>query len=233
MTNSKLPANSQQSFRRPASLSWQQQESIPSGIDPAVKHQLAHDSAAALLAGTRQFAATVAAPEVRQNLINLVRTEGLGDIAALWSEADPISLPGALWRLYVLHTWVDHDPGTVKDRVELGKQTVPGLAYLAGFPEPPAIDTIKGTLNEILAGAFTGDLGMALRRAAAVTMLAAFGTVQLESAAEAAKSTEYADVSLATIEALDHRHTLAASRLLKLGEQLEAAAIRAEKNQLY
>ena len=36
----------------------------------------------------------------------LVDREGVDVIAELWSHADPDSLPGILWRLYLLRTWM-------------------------------------------------------------------------------------------------------------------------------
>lgn len=194
-------------FRRPGYLSLEAQNAIEGGVDPALKNHLAHQTAAALLARTQANYD----PQLRERIIKLVENEGIGDISALWADADPISLPGALWRLFLLHTWTDRDPGAVQDRIELGKTTAPGLAYLAGFPEPPNIDTVKETLNEILTGAFTKDLAIALRRAAAVSMLAAFGTVHLEQN-----------------ETSEAENTLNATRLLKMGEDLEQAAIKAE-----
>lgn len=83
--------------------------------------------------------------------------------------------------------------------------------YLAGFAEPPTVDGIKGTLDEILRGAFTGDLSMALHRAAAIVMLAAYGTAHLAD-------------DTATPESSSRQLTESASKLLGMGEALEAAS---------
>ena len=148
-------------FRRPASLSPQRQEAIEGGVDPALKNQAAHESAAALLRETRENAR----PEVVERVLRLVEREGLEDLAALWSGAEPASLPGALWRLYVLHTWVQRDTDEVRRLFELGQSTAPGLTYLVGFSDPPTIDSMRVTLDAILSGAFTGDPSVALSRA--------------------------------------------------------------------
>ena len=186
-------------FRRPASLSPQRQEAIEGGVDPALRNEAAHESAAALLHEFRDGASA----DTVERVLHLVDNEGLDDLAELWSLAEPASLPGALWRLYVLHTWIQRDPGEVKDRFEAGRSSAPGLQYLAGFPEPPTVDGMKATADDILSGAFVGDLSIALRRASAIAMLTAYGTAH---------------------GADDPSGTLAAHRLLSMGEALEAAS---------
>lgn len=185
-------------------------------MDPALKNQAAHESAAALLRETRENAR----PEVVERVLKLVEREGLEDLAALWSGAEPASLPGALWRLYVLHTWVQRDTDEVRRLFELGQSTAPGLTYLVGFSDPPTIDSIRVTLDAILSGAFTGDLSVALSRAAAVAMLAAYGSAH--AADSPASRTELARSfgTPATPEELTKR----ADRLLKTGEALNEAA---------
>ena len=203
-------------FRRPASLSPQRQEAIEGGVDPALKNQAAHESAAALLRETRENAR----PEVVERVLKLVEREGLEDLAALWSGAEPASLPGALWRLYVLHTWVQRDTDEVRRLFELGQSTAPGLTYLVGFSDPPTIDSMRVTLDAILSGAFTGDLSVALSRAAAVAMLAAYGSAH--AADSPASRTELAR-SFGT-PATPEELTTRADRLLKTGEALNEAA---------
>ncbi|MDO5645640.1 MAG: hypothetical protein Q4G21_08160 [Dermabacter sp.] len=203
-------------FRRPASLSPQKQDEIEGGIDPARRDEAAHESAAALLHATRQSVR----PEVVERVVRLAEHEGLDDLAALWSGAEPSSLPGALWRLYVLHAWVHGDPSQVKQRFELGRSTAPGLTYLAGFPEPPDIDSMRDTLDEILRGAFTGDLSIALKRASAIAMLVAYGTAHAaDSSSSIAELSAHEDVPLTPQALTDSAH-----RLLAMGEALDAAS---------
>ncbi|MCS6711456.1 hypothetical protein JSY14_05240 [Brachybacterium sp. EF45031] len=162
-------------FRRPASLSPARADQIPGAPDPAEVTDLAHRSAAALLDGVRHSED----PETVDRVVGLARTEGLGDLATLWSAAPADSLPGALWRMYVLHTWAQRDPQDLLRRYELGSTTVPGLQLLAGFSDPPDVDAVRRTLDRILRGAFIGDLGLALRRAGAVAVIAAHGSAHL------------------------------------------------------
>ena len=193
-------------FRRPASLSPAAQDMLPGEPDPALTAELAHRSAAALLSGVRDSAD----PAVVERVLTLVADEGLEDLAALWSAAAPTSLPGALWRLYVLHTWASRDPEDVLHRYRQGTRTVPGLRYLAGMSEPPDVAAVQQTLDEILRGAFTGDLAIALGRAGAVTMLIAYGSAHL------------ADQGLG--HTAQSALTSTAERLLSTGEELAAAA---------
>lgn len=210
-------------FRRPASLSPQQQDAIEGGVNPAIRNDAAHHSAAALLRDTR----AQVDPQIVERVLRLVDNEGLDDLAELWSTAEPVSLPGALWRLYLLHTWVQRDTSTIKERFELGRRSAPGLTYLAGFADPPTIDGMRTTLDEILRGAFTGDLAIALHRAAAIAKLVAYGTAHLADSLEHARPDAVGHES-----ANGSTLTAYATRLLTLGEDVEAAARIAEKGAL-
>ena len=46
-------------------------------------------------------------------LVTLADVVGLDTLAALWSDADPVSLPGALWSLYLLREWCQRQPDAV------------------------------------------------------------------------------------------------------------------------
>ena len=76
-------------------------------MDPALKLQIAHDTATALVARVRDSASA----EVLQRILDYSRDNGLGEIAELWAAAPAHSLPGALWRLYVVHASIIADPG--------------------------------------------------------------------------------------------------------------------------
>lgn len=201
-------------FRRPVSLFPARAEQIEGAPDPALAVDLAHDSARALLDGVYRSSE----PEVVERVLHLVEREGLADLATLWSGVPARTLPGALWRLYVLHTWVRRGGDEVVRRYREGARTVPGLRYLAGFAEPPDIAQVRATMDDILRGAFTGDLGLALTRAGAVAVLCAHGTAHLADAAP--DPTEQAEL------------TRQAGRLLDTGEDLAAAGHAAERGEL-
>jgi hypothetical protein len=69
-------------------------------------------------------------------------------------------------------------------------------------------------MDDILRGAFTGDLGLALRRAGAVATLLAHGTAHLAD------------------EDTDDERTRQAERLLRTGEDLIAAGRHADADRL-
>ena len=197
-------------FRRPASMYPSVAESIPGEPDPSTSTDLAHDSARALLDGVFHSSD----PEVVQRVVSLAADDGLTDLAALWSASPATTLPGALWRMYVLHTWVRRSGDEVARRYRAGSRTVPGLRYLTGFAEPPEVTQVQETMDDILRGAFTGDLGLALRRAGAVATLLAHGTAHLAD------------------EDPGEERTRQAERLLRTGEELTEAGRHAEEGRL-
>ena len=197
-------------FRRPASMYPSVAESIPGEPDPSTSTDLAHDSARALLDGVFHSSD----PEVVRRVVALAADDGLTELAALWSAAPASTLPGALWRLYVLHTWVQRSGDEVARRYRAGSRTVPGLRYLTGFAEPPEVTQVQETMDDILRGAFTGDLGLALRRAGAVATLLAHGTAHLAD------------------EDPGEERTRQAERLLRTGEELTEAGRHAEEGRL-
>ena len=197
-------------FRRTASMNPSVAASIPGEPDPATSMDLAHDSARALLDGVFHSSD----PEVVRRVVALAADDGLTELAALWSAAPASTLPGALWRLYVLHTWVQRSGDEVARRYRAGSRTVPGLRYLTGFAEPPEVTQVQETMDDILRGAFTGDLGLALRRAGAVATLLAHGTAHLAD------------------EDPGEERTRQAERLLRTGEELTEAGRHAEEGRL-
>ena len=197
-------------FRRPAPLYDSVAATIPGEPDPATSSDLAHDSARALLDGVFHSSD----PEVVERVVTLAEEDGLADLAALWSNAPAATLPGALWRLYVLHTWSQRNADDLLRRYRAGSRTVPGLRYLSGLAEPPDVDEVHRTMDAILRGAFTGDLALALRRAGAVATIVAHGTAHLAN------------------EDADDDRTRQAERLLSTGEALTTAGRHAEAGQL-
>ena len=99
-------------------------------------------------------------------------------------------------------------------RYREGSRTMSGLRYLSGFAEPPDVEQVRRTMDDILRGAFTGDLGLALRRAGGVATIVAHGTAHLADSDP------------------DDDRTRQAERLLTTGEELTAAARHAEADTL-
>lgn len=183
-------------------------EALPGDADPALRGEVAHVTARAMVDRARSSED----PEVVARLVRLVETEGLDTVAGLWADAAPATLPGALWRLYVLREWVRRDQQTVLLRYRLGVDAAPVDEAVAGVPRPPEPEDLRMLVDAVLSGVFTGDLGVALERAGAFCRILATG------AAFDADARETADPRGAS------RLTHGASALLRTGEELEHAA---------
>ncbi|AEI13143.1 hypothetical protein Celgi_2644 [Cellulomonas gilvus ATCC 13127] len=194
--------------RRPAMLDPQAADELPGELDPALRSEVAHTTAAALVHQGR----STEDPQVVARLVALVETEGLDVVAALWSDSPPQTLPGALWRLYVLREWVRRDPDTVADRYRQGVAAVPVHDAVAGVAQAPGPQDVRTVADAVLSGVYTGDLAVALERAGAFCRVLAAG------AAFDADHLDHVDPRGAA------RMTYGASALLRTAEELEHAA---------
>lgn len=198
----------QRRYRRPAMLDMEEAEQIVGDIDPLDRALVAHESAAALVARAR----ALRDPEVTARLIRLVDEEGIDTVALMWSKAEPHTLPGALWRIYMLREWVKFSADAVARSYHHGAQAAQVRHAIAGVEDPPGPDEVRTLADLILSGVFSGDLAVALERAGAFCRVVATG-----AAFEAQSDEGHAD-------ARAHESTLRAAQLLRTGEQLERAA---------
>lgn len=183
-------------------------ETISGEQDPALRDEVAHATARILVDRAR----STADPEVVDRLVRLVEREGLETVAELWADAAPSSLPGALWRIYVLREWVRRDLQTIVLRFRLGVDAAPVSEAVAGVPSPPEPDHVRQLADAVLSGVFTGDLAVALERAGAFCRILSTG------AAFDADARDHADPRGAL------RMTHGASSLLRTAEEMEHAA---------
>jgi hypothetical protein len=122
-------------------------------------------------------------------LVELADEVGMDTLAALWRDADPVSLPGALWTLYVLRQWCltrDHE---VARLWRAGAALAPAEALVAGVAEDGDADDVRRMGDAVLSRAYRGDFAVALERAAAFFRVIAAGrrhTVGLEDKPHAA-----------------------------------------------
>lgn len=180
-------------FKDPAAL-----EALGEAHDPIAALEAAHESAAVLLHAGRASND----PEVTDRLVRLTDEIGLGTLAELWASRPARSLPGALWRLYVLREWIVRNPEGVAHEYAWGVPFTEPNHVVAGA-EPPGPDEVRSVADAILAGAFTGDFAVALERASAFCRVVVAGR---------AFATE------------GHRAALDAARLRDLADDLSAAA---------
>ncbi|PJM76543.1 hypothetical protein [Bifidobacterium felsineum] len=156
---------------RPAQLDPAVADGLAGGMDPQALSEMSHLSAAALLDRVRHSED----PEVVQRVLTLVETVGVDEIAELWSDAEPDSLPGVLWRLYMLRTWMRNNRDSIAQLWRLGEPVATTASAIAGVDQAPTEDDIVRLADSILSGAFVGDFAVALERAAAFTDVVALG----------------------------------------------------------
>lgn len=158
--------------RRPAELF----DRLFSASDPAEVSRVAHGTAQALLARVRANPAD----DVIGRLIAFTDEHGIDDIAELWSRAPARSLPGALWRLYLLQLMIHDDPQTAALLYERGRVEITSVdPVVAGAPTPAGPDELVVLIDTILRGLFDGDFAVALDRAASFCRVQASGATHV------------------------------------------------------
>lgn len=114
-------------------------------------------------------------PAIVERVLTLVDREGVDVIAELWSKADPDSLPGVLWRLYLLRSWMRKQRDTIARLWRMGEPIATSASAIAGVDSAPTEDDIARTADSILTGAFRGDFAVALTRASVFVGIVALG----------------------------------------------------------
>ena len=150
---------------RPAQLDPAVADGLAGGMDPQALSEMSHLSAAALLDRVRHSED----PAVVERVLTLVETVGVDEIAELWSDTEPDSLPGVLWRLYMLRTWMRSNRDSIAHLWRLAEPVATTASAIAGVDQAPSEDDIVRLADSILSGAFVGDFAVALERAAAFT----------------------------------------------------------------
>jgi len=151
--------------------------------DPAHLSRVAHDTAAAILSRVRADPD----PAVVARLVSYTDEHGIDAIAELWSHASAKSLPGALWRVYLLRTLIRQDPFGVSLAFQRGTEVSQTIdQVVAGAPIPAGPTEVQELADRILHGVFAGDFAVALERAAAFSRVVAAGFVSLADDADAA-----------------------------------------------
>lgn len=201
--------------RRPTFLSSAAFDAISGGYDPGAAAEAAHSTAAAIVDAGRG----AGDPELTARLVGLVDDHGLSTLADLWADRPARSLPGALWRLYLLREGVRRDPvGNARDYAD-GQSLAQVSHVVAGMADPTGPQEVSALADAVLTGVFQGDLAVALERAGAFCRVASTGrarrAAELDSADEpaAAVLTRTAAALLSTAEDLE-----AAARLWRAGE---------------
>ena len=141
MTESPKPRRP--SFQEPAAL-----EALGERSDPIAELHAAHSTAEALL----HVGHASDDPAVTDRLVAIVDDIGLSTLADLWASRPAHSLPGALYRLYVLRTWMTVDSDAVAREYAAGVHFMEPNHAVAGV-EPPGPDEVRKVADAILRGA--------------------------------------------------------------------------------
>ncbi|MCT9821040.1 DNA-directed RNA polymerase subunit beta [Microbacterium sp. W1N] len=177
--------------------------------DPAEVSRAAHATATALVSRVRENPSDA----VVDRLIDFTDTHGIDTLAELWSRSPARSLPGALWRIYLLQLMVHDDARTAALQYERGRHALASADdVVAGAPTPAGPDELVELSDAILRGVFTGDFAVALDRAAS------FCRVEAAGAADLADDADDVDPERA------RGYTARALRLATYADELTAAA---------
>ena len=156
---------------RPGQLAPGLLDQMAGGMDPGQVSEISHMSAAALLDRVRHSED----PQVVRRVVTLVETHGVDEIAELWSDAEADSLPGVLWRLYLLRSWMREHREPIARLWRVGEPVATSASAIAGIDQAPEEEDIVRLADSILSGAFVGDFAVALERAAAFVDVVARG----------------------------------------------------------
>jgi hypothetical protein len=205
-------------FHKPTKFSGSKFDALHGGDDPAYTSRVAHETAAALLERVRRDPD----PEIVSRLVAYTDDNGIDAIAELWSHAAANSLPGALWRIYLLRLAIREDPRATSMQFQRGAEVLDSIDHVvAGAELPTGPSEITELADRILRGVFEGDFAVALERAAAFCRVSAAGCTSL---ADDADITEPERASLLTTRALrfsEFAAELTAAAALWRGDSLD------------
>ena len=156
-------------FHRPARLDPEVAEAIEGGEDPAVASELAHRTAQALVGGFPEPAGAPgpeSEPITRQGVVAVVAAHGVDAVAELWADSPATTLPGTLWRLFLVREWIRRDPelvarryATLIDLTEADDATNARLESALGEARPvPSPTDLRERLDGVLAGSVEGSV---------------------------------------------------------------------------
>ena len=189
-----MPEQHHRPVRRPTSAF----DNIVGAHDPAEETRVAHATASALLTRVREDESGASV----ERLIAFTSEHGIDEIAELWSKAPSRTLPGSLWRRYVLQLAIPGDPRPA------------ARAVVAGAPVPAGPDELVALIDTILRGAFRGDFAVALERAAAFCRVQASGATHTADDYEPTEPARASELTTRALRLSSYAQDLAASAAL-------------------
>ena len=170
-------------FHKPTLFGGREFEAYAGTRDPAATMRIAHDTARALLRRVRDSDD----PSVIDRVVGFTDEHGLDALAELWALSGPHTLPGALWRLYLVRVMIRQDPEGVALLFQRGTEVLTTIdPIVAGAPSPAGPQEVLDLADRILRGVFEGDFAHALERAAAFCRVEAAGATSIADDQEAA-----------------------------------------------
>ncbi|MFT4028496.1 MAG: DNA-directed RNA polymerase subunit beta [Protaetiibacter sp.] len=185
--------------------------------DPAVMRRIAHDTARQLIARVRDSGD----PGVLERAVGFTDEYGIDAMAELWARSSPRSLPGALWRVYLLRAMIRQDPDAVALLFQRGTEVLATIdPVVAGAPTPAGPQEVLELSDRVLRGVFDGELADALERAAAFCRVEAAGAASVADDQDAAAPERSSEL------------TTRAARLATIADELATCARLARDDSL-
>ena len=196
-------------FHKPTQYSGDKFDTYEGGEDPASIHRAAHDTAHALIERARESDDDA----IVDRLVSYTDQHGVDALAELWARSGPKTLPGALWRIYLVRVLIRQAPDDTSYLFQRGTEELGTIdAVVAGAEMPTGPEEITELADRILRGLFRGDFATALDRAAAFCRVMSGGATSVAD-----------DVDAITPERASEL-TTRALRLSVTGQELTAAA---------
>ena len=163
-------------FHKPTQYSGDKFDTFVGGEDPASILRAARDTANALVHRDRGEDDDA----VVDRLVAYTDQHGVDALAELWARSSPRSLPGALWRIYLMRLLIRQAPEDVSYLFQRGTEVLGTIdTAVAGAPMPTGPDEITELADQILRGLFRGDFATALDRAAAFCRVTSAGATSV------------------------------------------------------
>jgi hypothetical protein len=170
-------------YHRPALFAGHEFSAFQGGDDPAEVSAIAHDTARALLSRVRDEAH----PGIVEKVVSFADDNGIDTLAELWSRASSHSLPGALWRMYLIRDLIRAQAAQMSVLFGQGLSVLSTAdVVVAGAPTPAGPEEMVSLADTILHGAFTGDFSGALDRSAAFCRIISAGCTAVAYESDAA-----------------------------------------------
>src|SRR5690625_1735202 len=128
-------------------LTEERAERIIGDVDPATRSDVAHMTAGAIVSGGRADSDNA---ELVKRLITLVDTEGIDIVAGMWADSPATTLPGILWRLYLLREWTKEDGELMSVHFRLGSQNAQVDEVIAGLAHLPGPEEVRAGVDAVL-----------------------------------------------------------------------------------